>query len=190
MIDKATMRKKLRKQRRDHAAAIPDNMRALLFKQPPGPLMELVPSGSTIGLYRATSNEAPAAGYAKFFSEAGYTIALPRFDDEQSLMGFATHSDPFGEGDLEQGAFGLMQPGADATPIAPDVVFLPLLGFTDRGDRIGQGRGHYDRWLASHPEAVAIGMGWDCQLVDQILVEPHDVRLSAIVTPTRFYGPF
>ena len=35
-----------------------------------------------------------------------------------------------------------------------------------------------------------LGLAWDTQLVDELPIEPHDVPLSAIVTPTRIYGPF
>jgi 5-formyltetrahydrofolate cyclo-ligase len=63
-----------------------------------------------------------------------------------------------------------------------------LLGFTRDGHRLGQGGGHYDRWLASHPQVVALGLGWDCQLLDNLPLEPHDCALRAIVTPTRIYG--
>ena len=70
------------------------------------------------------------------------------------------------------------------------MLFVPLLGFTAKGARIGQGGGHYDRWLADHPETVAIGMAWDAQLCEDLPMEAHDQSLSAVVTPTRLYGPF
>ncbi len=72
--------------------------------------------------------------------------------------------------------------------MVPDVVFVPLLGFTEHLERLGQGGGHYDRWLAAHPQTVAIGLAWDVQLLDALPVEPHDVRMDAIVTPTRLFG--
>jgi 5-formyltetrahydrofolate cyclo-ligase len=70
------------------------------------------------------------------------------------------------------------------------VLFVPLLGFTTSGHRIGQGGGHYDRYLAAHTHVTAIGLAWDTQLVDDLPVEEHDVRLNYVVTPTRLYGPF
>ena len=191
--DKAALRKQLRTTRREHAASIPDNMRALLFKRPPAPLMELIAPNAMIGLYHATMHEAPAVGYARFLSDEGHTIALPRFAEDGDAAGdmnFATFTDPYGETDLVAGPKGIMQPDASAKPIAPDVLFVPLLGFTDHGARLGQGGGHYDRWLGEHPGTLAIGMGWDCQMVDELPTEPHDMPLSAVVTPTRLYGPF
>lgn len=187
---KKALRKALRAERRRHVAALPDTARALLFRVPPAPLAALIPAGATIGLYRSAPDEAPAAAYARHFSEAGHPIALPRFDDRDAPMEFALHSDPFGESDLETGPFGLLQPMAAAQTLVPQVLIVPLIGFTADGHRLGQGGGHYDRWLAAHPGTTAVGLGWDCQLVDSLPNEDHDRPLAAVVTPTRFYGPF
>ena len=94
------------------------------------------------------------------------------------------------ESDLEAGVWGLRQPGVDAAVVVPEVLFMPLVGFTARGDRLGQGGGYYDRYLAAHPQTIAIGMAWDVQEVPELPTELHDIRLSAIVTPTRVLGPF
>ena len=190
MTYKKQLRTALREARREHVKTQPDAFRALLFNRPPAPLLRSIETGAKVGLYHATQFEAPAASYARFFSEAGHTIALPRFANENAPMTFAEHTDPFAQGDLEPGPFGLVQPSVDASEIVPDVVFVPLIGFTDRFERLGQGGGHYDRWLGQHPGSVAIGLAWDVQLVDALPVEPHDINMHAIVTPTRLYGGF
>ena len=189
---KKQLRSQLRRARREHAAALPREVSALVFNRPPAALLELVPAGATIGLYRADSGEAPAGGYARFFHEAGHPIALPRITSLAEPMRFHLHSDPFGESDLEDGPLGLRQPAADAPPAVPQVLFMPLVGFTAQGERLGQGGGFYDRWLAAHPATVAIGMAWDMQEVaaGALPVEDHDMPLAAIVTPTRILGPF
>lgn len=187
---KQALRKALRAERRRHVAALPAGTRALLFRTPPAPLRALIPPGAAIGLYRSTPEEAPAAAYARHFSEGGHAIALPRFAARDAAMEFARHSDPFGESDLEDGPYGLRQPSGAADVMTPDIVFVPLLGFTADGRRLGQGGGHYDRWLAAHPGTVAIGLAWDSQLVADLPHERHDHPLAAVVTPTRLYGPF
>lgn len=189
-LSKEFLRKKLRAKRREHVESLPDTTRALLFKRPPGPLLDLIPENATIGLYRANPFEAPAAAYARFFQERGHALTLPRFETRGSDMAFAAFTDPFDESDLEVGPFGLMQPGSDADLVVPDVLFMPLVAFTDAGARLGQGGGHYDRWLAGQPGKTAIGMAWDAQLVPSLPIEPHDIPLNAVVTPTRLYGPF
>ncbi|QYU70405.1 5-formyltetrahydrofolate cyclo-ligase [Leptolyngbya sp. 15MV] len=190
MTDKAELRQRLREARREHVATLPDSTRALLFRHPPAPLLELVGEGVAIGLYAAAPCEAPTAHYAAFFGERGHPLALPRFAGRGADMEFAAHTDPLGESDLEVGPFGLLQPLAQAETLVPQLLFVPLLGFTASGARIGQGGGHYDRWLAAHPRTLAIGMAWDCQAVPMLPLEPHDRALDAIVTPTRLYGPF
>lgn len=189
-MTKDDLRKQLRAARREHVAALDPATRALILHRPPAPLLELVPGGAIIGLYHATAHEAPSAGYARFFHERGHQLALPRFAHRGSRMEFAAWRDPWDEDDCEVGPFGLMQPTAVAPELVPDVLFVPLVGFTEEGVRLGQGGGHYDRWLADHPDAVAIGLAWDVQKVPFLPREAHDRKLRAVVTPTRLYGPF
>ena len=189
-MTKNDLRKQLRATRREHVVSLDVATRALILHRPPAPLLELVPEGTAIGLYHATAFEAPAAGYAKFFQERGHPLALPRFAHRGADMEFAVFADPWDESDCEVGPFGLMQPPGDAPVLIPDIVFVPLLGFTDEGARLGQGGGHYDRWLAAHPDTTPIGLAWDAQRVDALPIEPHDRALGAVVTPTRLYGPF
>lgn len=187
-LTKSQLRKSLRKARREHVAAQPDAIRALLFHRPPAPLLAKIGDEAVIGLYHATAHEAPAHGYARFFHEAGHTIALPHFASEDAAMTFRAHTDPHGQSDLSDDPYGIKQPAGDAQVILPDVVFVPLIGFTASLDRLGQGGGHYDRWLSEHPGRLAIGLAWDVQLCDSLPTEPHDMMLDAVVTPTRIYG--
>ncbi|MCK0128554.1 5-formyltetrahydrofolate cyclo-ligase [Erythrobacter sp. F6033] len=185
---KTELRKSLRKARREHVAAQSGAIRALLFHRPPAPLLAKIGAGSVVGLYSANAQEAPAGGYAKFFHEAGHTIALPHFSAPDAQMMFREHTDPFGESDLTPGPFDIAQPDSNAAEVVPDVLFVPLVGFTADGDRLGQGGGHYDRWLSEHPGRMTVGLAWDAQLCDTLPTEPHDIALDAIVTPTRIYG--
>jgi 5-formyltetrahydrofolate cyclo-ligase len=187
-LTKDQLRKQLRLARKACVDALPHSIRGLLFHRPPAPLLARIGDEAAIGLYHAGPYEAPASGYARFFHEAGHTLALPRFSDRTSPMIFARHSDPYGESDLEVGPFGMLQPADDADVLVPDVLFIPLVGFTPACERLGQGGGHYDRWLAEHPPALAVGLAWDAQACETLPVEPHDRPLDAIVTTTRIYG--
>lgn len=177
----------MRALRREHVAALPDSTRALLFLRPPGPIAALASERAAVGLYHALASEAPTRSYAKWFYENGRRIALPWFADRAAPMRFRAWRDPYGDEGLEPGRHGHFQPARDEEELAPDIVFVPLLAFTARGERLGQGGGHYDRWLEANPSVLAIGLAWDCQLVDSLPFEPHDRPLRAIVTPTRLY---
>lgn len=187
---KAALRKALRAARREHVAALDARVKALLFMRPPAALSSLVPVGATIGLYAAIGDEAPTTAYARHFHEAGHKVAMPWFAARGEPMEFRHWASPHLDELMEPGPYGAPQPLADAEVLVPDVLFVPLVGFTVSGTRLGQGGGHYDRWLEKYPQVPAIGMAWDSQLADDLPFEEHDRPLAAVVTPTRLYGPF
>jgi len=86
-------------------------------------------------------------------------------------------------------AIRIIQPKQDK--LAPmysnhlDVIFVPVVAFDVRGNRIGMGGGWYDKFLAMHPESIKIGLAYDECEVPKIEPEAHDIRLDYIVTPTR-----
>ncbi len=186
---KADLRKGLRAARRDHVAALDPRVKALLFKRPPAALGALVPPDAVIGLYSAIGDEAPTAAYAIHFHEAGHKVALPWFAAPGAPMEFRHWASPHLDDLLEPGPYRAPQPLGDAEALIPDVLFVPLVGFTATGQRLGQGGGHYDRWLEQYPHVPAIGMAWDSQLAEALPTEAHDRPLAAVVTPTRLYGP-
>jgi len=186
--EKHRLRQRLRLERRKYVAALPKATNGLLFLRPPAPVAALVPPGAVVGLYSAIAQEAPTRSYAKWFHENGRQLALPWFAARGAAMQFRIWGDPYDDSALVNGPYGQLQPSADAEEVIPDVAFLPLIGFTADGDRLGQGGGHYDRWLEARPHTLAIGLAWDCQLVDSLPIEPHDRKLAAIVTPTRLYA--
>jgi 5-formyltetrahydrofolate cyclo-ligase len=70
-----------------------------------------------------------------------------------------------------------------------DVVFVPLLAFDKQGNRIGYGKGFYDKFLAScKPETIKIGLSFfeAEELIDNI--HENDVGLDYCVTPKKIYG--
>lgn len=187
MDDKQKLRARMRALRREHVAALPDSTRALLFRRPPGPLADLTPQTGVVGLYHAIAAEAPTRAYAQWFAENGRTIALPWFASRGAAMRFRVWTDPYDDAGLEVGPYGQLQPSTNAVEVTPDVAIVPLLAFSAHGDRLGQGGGHYDRWLTANPQAIAVGLAWDCQRVDSLPLESHDRPLRAVVTPTRLY---
>ncbi|MEM9084128.1 MAG: 5-formyltetrahydrofolate cyclo-ligase, partial [Planctomycetota bacterium] len=62
--------------------------------------------------------------------------------------------------------------------------------FDREGYRLGRGAGFYDRFLTSilrtpsMKKPMLVGVGFDCQLIDRVPREPHDILLDAVVTPS------
>ncbi|TCD05523.1 5-formyltetrahydrofolate cyclo-ligase [Erythrobacteraceae bacterium CFH 75059] len=184
------MRRRLRAARRAHVEALPESTRALLFLRPPTQILGRIPEQSTIGLYDPSPFEAPTQGYARFFFERGHRLALPSFSTRSSPMHFAPWSDPYADDGLAPGPHGPRQPRIAEPPCEPQVLMVPLLGFTAEGDRLGQGGGHYDRFLAARTDMLVVGLAWDVQEVQDMPREAHDRKLDYVVTPSRVLGPF
>lgn len=191
---KSEIRRRIRDLRKAVVAIQPATMRALMFRHPPLALQDHIPSDAIISIYSAIGDEAPTDAYAAFFAEAGHSIARPWFADKNSDMQFALTRDPIGNTDLQPGPWATMQTSPSSKKVTPNVHFVPLVAFTDDGGRLGQGGGHYDRWFAANrgdiPNLQIFGLAWDEQLVPTLPMEPHDVPMNAVITPTRLYGPF
>jgi 5-formyltetrahydrofolate cyclo-ligase len=89
--------------------------------------------------------------------------------------------------DLRPSRLGIPQPDP-ATPVVPldtiDVFVIPGLAFDLEGERLGWGRGHYDRTLARAPEALRVGYAFELQIVDRVPVGADDQRMDVLVTET------
>jgi len=66
-----------------------------------------------------------------------------------------------------------------------DLMFIPGIAFDVRGNRIGHGKGYYDRLLKIPHNATRVGLAFELQIVDNIPAESHDVKVNKIVTEKR-----
>ena len=117
---------------------------------------------------------------------SGKLLALPRFNATTNAYEPVQVRDL--ARDLVTGPFGVREPTADCPLVTMnrlDLALVPGLAFDARGDRLGRGKGHYDRLLAGFPGRT-VGVTFDFQVVAQVPVEPNDIVLDAVVTPTRW----
>ncbi|MDN5787906.1 5-formyltetrahydrofolate cyclo-ligase, partial [Pseudorhodobacter sp.] len=85
---------------------------------------------------------------------------------------------------LEAGAFGALIP-VEGTWLEPEVLIVPLVGFDERGYRLGYGGGFYDRTLQrlrARGSVLAVGFAFAAQQMAEVPIEPTDQRLDVIVT--------
>ena len=90
--------------------------------------------------------------------------------------------------DLVTDSFGILVPrSSQPTTSTIDICLTPGLGFSPSGQRLGYGRGYYDNWFAEHDVQCKVGIGFDCQVLDEIPVDESDVQLDKIVTEKNVY---
>lgn len=90
---------------------------------------------------------------------------------------------PYEETRLELGSFHIEEPtGADVVDVDDiELMVIPAVAFDRKGNRLGRGKGFYDRLLASS-KATKVGVGYEFQLFDSIPTEPHDVAMDMVIT--------
>lgn len=89
---------------------------------------------------------------------------------------------------LETDNFGIqVPPTSRAFGSAIDICLTPGLGFSSSGNRLGYGRGYYDNWFAINQVGHKIGIGYDCQVLEDIPVSETDVPLDMIISEKGIY---
>jgi len=91
---------------------------------------------------------------------------------------------------LKVNEWGIPEP-IDGIPIAEDmlqVIFIPLLAFDNKGNRVGYGKGFYDRFLSKcTSETIKIGVSFFDAEPEIEGVNPLDIRLNLCITPQKTY---
>ena len=118
---------------------------------------------------------------------AGKTVTLPRYSAREDTYIPCQVENPASQ--LQPGPYGIREPlpacaALDLNKL--DFLLVPGVGFTPNGRRLGRGKGYYDRLLAQ-ARGVKCGVAFDWQLTMEVPLEPHDVCLDCILTPTRWY---
>ncbi len=117
---------------------------------------------------------------------AGKEVSLPRFVEATGQYTASRVRDP--QADVHRGRFGIREPlpHCEAVPLNRlDFILVPGVAFDPHGRRLGRGRGFYDQLLAA-VRGRTCGVAFDEQIVREVPVEPHDVYLNCILTPTRW----
>lgn len=138
-----------------------------------------------IAAYASFRAEFDTAAFLAAALAAGKRVALPRVAAGRELLEFCLIEDPVR--DLAPGTWGIPEPAGDCQPLpegaAVDLVLAPGVAFTRHGDRLGYGRGYFDRFLATLPgHALIVAAAYSIQLLGKLPVEPHDRRVALLVT--------
>lgn len=137
--------------------------------------------GPVVAGYIAVNEELDPMPLLQRLAGAGAELCLPRLTAEGISWRHWSPGEP-----LERRRFGLSEPPAEAPEARPTLVLTPLLAFDMMGNRLGYGRGYYDRALAdlrSGGRAFACALAYSAQQIDSVPVEPHDQPLDWAVTP-------
>lgn len=80
------------------------------------------------------------------------------------------------------GDFNILEPQNTPYGGGYDLIVVPGVAFDRNGNRIGRGRGYYDRFLSKHLNIKRIGICFDFQLVPEVPTEPNDIRMDEVIS--------
>lgn len=139
---------------------------------------------STILTFISTEIEVDTSRILERAFADGKIVAAPRCISEKNEMDFYVISSLE---DLEHGAYGILEPKqtcAAADISAGALCIVPGLAFDLRGQRIGFGRGYYDRFLSGF-KGVSCGVCFDEFLLENIPCENVDLPVDILFTQSK-----
>lgn len=86
---------------------------------------------------------------------------------------------------LKPGHFSVLEPECSLIKVDPqqiDLFIIPGLAFDDSGNRLGYGKGYYDRTLINIPEQNRVGLSYSFQILNFIPANDNDQKVGAVVT--------
>ena len=136
----------------------------------------------TVALYWSLPDEVPTHEFIHKWAERK-RILLPACCDQtgESEKLIFRIFDPAEA--LIPGAFGIPEcRGDEVDPVEIDLMIVPGAAFDRTGNRLGRGKGFYDRFLSMHPNIYKTGVCFDYQLVEKVPAEAHDVRMNTVIS--------
>ena len=89
--------------------------------------------------------------------------------------------------ELVPGSFGIPEPSGEGKTFDKNgLMLMPGAAFDTDRNRIGYGRGYYDRFLSEHPDMHTIALGFDMQIVSGIVPDEQDIRPDILLTESRW----
>lgn len=147
-------------------------------------LSEFAEAG-TILFYASFRSEVDTFELLKNSISKNKTVVLPRVDMQNSsltLYKIRTLED------LEPGCFGISEPRPEEdrliNPEAIDIMIIPGVAFDEHCNRVGYGKGFYDR-LLSRKKAPAYALAYEEQILGRVPAETHDIKMDKIITDKR-----
>lgn len=155
-----------------------------------GRLFELtaVSGASWIHFYVSIGAEVETTGMIAHALMKKKRVVVPRVDSAEKRLDLYEIASPVR--DLAPGFRGIPEPNPEGRTAVPastvELFVIPGVAYDAAGRRLGRGGGYYDRLLAAaRLERIVIAPAFDCQIVESVPAERHDLRVDFIVTEKR-----
>jgi 5-formyltetrahydrofolate cyclo-ligase len=137
----------------------------------------------SVALYSPTQNEVETEAIRDHALAREKKVFFPRFGPKDSLKLIRIRS----ASEFNEGRFGILEPTGEIQLAGPDreglLVFVPGVAFDLFGNRLGRGKGWYDRLIKRDlGGAIVVALAYDFQIVEAVPAEEWDQRVDYLIT--------
>lgn len=134
-------------------------------------------NAKSILLYWSLPDELPTHNFIEKWCKSKQ-ILLPMVKDEKMLI------KPFvSTQNLHKSDMGIWEPATQNEYLKQiDIVLVPGIAFDKSKNRLGRGKGYYDRYFINK-NVTKVGICYDFQLLENVPIETHDIKMDIIITP-------
>lgn len=152
--------------------------------------LDIYEKARIVFVYMAFNNEVETMTLIKKMLQENKRVVIPYTDTVNTVIIPSELKNI--EEDLVKSKFGYYEPAKDKIlPVKPeefDLVVVPGVVFDKNLNRIGFGKGYYDRILCSlNDGAKAVAVAYDFQVLDEVPSEEHDIKVDMIITEKSVY---
>ena len=144
------------------------------------PLMKLLKKKknktNTLSLYYPSNYEVNVLSLFQIIKKIKILLPVTKPNNQMNFVEWK-YLDP-----LKVNNFGMLEPCLAKKPLVPDFMLVPLLAFDKNNNRLGYGKGFYDRFLKNKNKIITIGVAFSFQKYNKLSVSNLDVKLDYILT--------
>ena len=138
--------------------------------------LDIYKKSNVVALYYSMKSEVDTKELIKESLVLGKKVLLPRIINKNKMIFIEVNENT----KYEKNTFGVMEPiGVENNNI--DLMICPGVAFDNSNNRLGYGRGYYDKYLSKH-DIFKVGICYKEQLVEKLDVEEHDIKMDFVIT--------
>lgn len=134
-----------------------------------------------VGIYLAYGKEVDVTS---LMTREDISCCVPKTFSDHSMVFYQVDQDTV----YEKSSYGIREPKAalEIQKNQIDVMIIPMVVFDEQRNRMGHGKGFYDRYLKDY-QGLKIGVAFECQKAEKLIIQPHDIPMDLIITEDAVY---
>lgn len=188
MIDKISLRKKMKSLLQEKKDDFPNSSEKICQNIISS---EIYKKSNIILAYMALNDEVNLSTVIKNAIQNKKSVYIPKVISQTSEMDFYQI---FSDEQTQKGSFGIQEPNSQNKKFETKnyddsiLILIPGRAFSKKGERLGRGKSYYDNFLSNldAKKVIFAAVCFDCQILEEIPTEPHDIKMDFIFSESYY----